>query len=55
MEKKMIYVPPTIVVTRVVLEGNIAAISVNKKIDVESWVNDPEPNVNTNDDIWVNF
>jgi hypothetical protein len=55
MEKKMMYVPPAIVVTRVVLEGNIAAMSFKKTVDVESWVNDPEPNVNTNDDIWVNF
>jgi len=51
----MVYVPPTVVVTRVVLEGNIATVSVTKKVDVMKWVDDPEPNTNTNDDIWVNF
>lgn len=55
MKKRMIYVPPTIVVTQVVLEGNIATQSFKKTIDVEKWQDDPEPSVNTNDDIWVNF
>ena len=55
MKRKMIYIPPTIEVTQVVLEGNIAVQSVNKKIDVKDWEPDPEQGTNDKSDIWVNF
>ena len=53
--KKRSYLPPNIEVTQVVLEGNIAVQSVNKKIDVENWIDDPEQGTNDNADVWVNF
>ena len=55
MEKKMTYVPPTIEVTRVVLEGNIAVQSVAKTIELKQWESDPEAGINDSADIWVNF
>ena len=54
-ERKMRYLSPEIKVTQVVLEGNIAVQSVNKKIDVENWKDDPEQGKNDNADIWINF
>jgi hypothetical protein len=54
-EKKMRYLPPNIKVTQVVLEGNIAVQSVNKKNDVKDWEPDPEQGTNDKSDIWVNF
>ena len=55
MNKKMRYLPPNIEIIQVVLEGNIAAQSVIKKIDVENWIDDPEQGTNDNADVWVNF
>lgn len=49
MEKKRKYVPPTVEVTHVVLEGNIAAQSTVTSIKLEDWVDDPNNNTSAND------
>ena len=36
-EQKKVYVPPSVTVTRVILEGYIAALSVVRSVDVTDW------------------
>ena len=41
--KKMIYVPPTVEVTAIVLEGGIAVQSLVRTINVEEWDTSDNP------------
>ena len=44
MQKKMIYVPPTVKVTRVVLEEGIAKIPVSNSAFIENdWIEEATP------------
>ena len=48
--KKMIYVPPTVEVTTIVLEGGIAVQSPVRTINVEKWdIDDPDQPANNAD------
>ena len=54
-KRKKFYVPPTLYVLRVMLEGNIAVQSPVQKVNVQEWVYEgPEKDAN-NADIWLNL
>ena len=56
MKTKMIYVPPTVSVTRVTLERTIAAHSPIQQVNLNDWVyEDFEDDVNNNLDVWLNL
>ena len=52
--KKMIYVPPMVEVTTIILEGGIAVQSPVRTIKVEKWEID-EPTLENNADIVLPF
>jgi len=54
---KMVYVPPTVEVIKVTLEGVIAASGMRiQHVELKPWETDPDPNSpNNNSDIYVNF
>jgi len=54
--KKMMYVPPTVEVIKVVLEEvmTTSPMSPVQHIDLKNWEEDI-PNATNNADIWVNF
>ena len=51
---KMIYVSPTVVITRVVLEKGIAMSTVNK-VELNPWVEEGPEVADNNSDIYLNF
>ena len=56
MKTKMIYAPPTVTVTQVILERTIAAHSPMQKVNLNDWVyEDFENDVNNNLDVWLNL
>ena len=55
MKTKMIYVSPMVKVTRVILEGGIAAQSVVRSIDVMDWEDEQGDHPENNADIVLPF
>jgi len=53
-EEKRFYVPPTLEVRQVILEGNIAIQSPIQKVELKNWdYEGPEDDVKNNVDIWL--
>jgi hypothetical protein len=50
----MMYVPPTVEITKVVLEAVIAASPIHG-VELQGWKDDPDPGPDNNSDIWLNF
>jgi hypothetical protein len=55
MDKKMIYVVPSVKVSRVTLEGCIAAQSVVRSVEVMDWEYDDPNSPDNNADIFLPF
>ena len=56
-QAKKIYVPPTVKVTRVLLEGSIAIQSPIQQVNFEDWSYDeyPSSHESNNRDIWLDI
>ena len=55
-KRKKFYVPPTLHIQRIMLEGDIAVQSPVKKVELQDWTREtPETNPNNNADIWLNL
>jgi len=52
---KMEYVPPAVIVKRVILEGNIVAASPTVSVEVEDWILDDPNQVENSSDVWLNI
>jgi len=54
--EKKFYIPPTLEVTRVMLEHNVAIQSPVKNVELKDWSYEgPENDVNNNADVWLNI
>ena len=53
-EKKM-YVPPTLEITQVFLESNMAFQSPIKKVDLKNWIDEGPEVAENNSDVWLNI
>jgi hypothetical protein len=54
-KEKMIYSPPTVHRTQVLVEGSFAVLSAAGTVNVQKWENDPEPLTGSNADIVLPF
>ena len=54
-KRKKLYIPPTLHVLRVILDGNIAVQSPVQKVDVKNWDYEGTEKEENNADIWLNF
>ena len=54
--EKKLYVPPTLDIQQVMLEGDIAVQSPIQKVDLQNWdYEGPEDDVYNKSDIWLNL
>ena len=51
---KMVYMPPVVEVTRVILEGVITASPV-RSVNVNDWTEEGPEDSSNNADVWLNF
>ena len=55
-ERKKPYVPPTLSIHRIMLEGDIANQSPIDSVNLQDWTYEsPESDPNNNADIWLNL
>ena len=55
-ERKKPYVPPTLSIHRIILEGDIAVQSPIKKVELQDWEYEtPDGKPDNNADIWLNL
>ena len=54
-KEKKFYIPPTLEITRVVLEGNIAVQSPVQKVNLQNWVDEGPAIDENNADVWLNI
>ena len=53
--KKKMYVPPTLEILHIALDGNIAVQSPVQKVDVKGWESEGIENERNNSDIWLDW
>jgi len=53
--KKRFYIPPTLEIIRVALEGNIAVQSPVQKVNLQNWVDEGPAIDENNADVWLNI
>ena len=54
-KEKRIYIPPTLDVTQVVLENNVAIQSPVKKVELKDWSYEGTEIGENNADVWLNM
>jgi len=55
VKEKRFYVPPTLEVRQMILEGNIALQSPVKSVELKPWAEESFDVTENNSDIWLNL